>query len=116
MVETYQCEWQTTLNDPDRLALFRTAVNVPAAEENKRWQEICNIDEIPEQAGIGAHLGRKPIALFRFGKTVYALDDRGAGQPRERAVTRHPRRCGGGTGGDLAALQATYSSARRVSG
>ncbi|MCP5634701.1 nitrite reductase (NAD(P)H) small subunit, partial [Klebsiella pneumoniae] len=76
------CEWQTTLNDPDRLALFRTAVNVPAAEENKRWQEICNIDEIPEQAGIGAHLGRKPIALFRFGKTVYALDDR---EPGSRA-------------------------------
>lgn len=63
-------------------ALFRTAVNVPAAEENKRWQEICNIDEIPEQAGIGAHLGRKPIALFRFGKTVYALDDR---EPGSRA-------------------------------
>ncbi|MBD4517517.1 nitrite reductase (NAD(P)H), partial [Xanthomonas citri pv. citri] len=36
VVETYQCEWQTTLNDHDRLALFRTAVNVPAAEENKR--------------------------------------------------------------------------------
>ena len=82
VVETYQCEWQTTLNDPDRLALFRTAVNVPAAEENKRWQEICNIDEIPEQAGIGAHLGRKPIALFRFGKNVYALDDR---EPGSRA-------------------------------
>ena len=82
VVETYQCEWQTTLNDPDRLALFRTAVNVPAGEENKRWQEICNIDEIPEQAGIGAHLGRKPIALFRFGKTVYALDDR---EPGSRA-------------------------------
>ena len=82
VVETYQCEWQTTLNDPDRSALFRTAVNVPAAEENKRWQEICNIDEIPEQAGIGAHLGRKPIALFRFGKNVYALDDR---EPGSRA-------------------------------
>ena len=40
VVETYQCEWQTTLNDPDRLALFRTAVNVPAAAESKRWQEI----------------------------------------------------------------------------
>ena len=61
-------------------ALFRTAVNVPAAEENKRWQEICNIDEIPEQAGIGAHLGRKPIALLW--QNVYALDDR---EPGSRA-------------------------------
>jgi nitrite reductase (NADH) large subunit len=50
-------------------------VNDTAADESKRWQEICGIDDIPEQAGIGARLGRKPIALFRFGKTVYALDD-----------------------------------------
>ncbi|WP_368770623.1 nitrite reductase large subunit NirB [Enterobacter cloacae] len=79
VVETYHCEWQTTLNDPNRLALFRTAVNGPATEENKRWQEICGLDEIPEQAGIGARLGRKPIALFRFGKSVYALDDQEPG-------------------------------------
>lgn len=79
VLETYQCEWQTTLNDPNRLALFRTAVNGPATEENKRWQEICGLDEIPEQAGIGARLGRKPIALFRFGKSVYALDDQEPG-------------------------------------
>lgn len=79
VVETYQCEWQTTLNDPNRLALFRTAVNGTAAEESKRWQEICGLDEIPEQAGIGARLGRKPIALFRFGKSVYALDDQEPG-------------------------------------
>ena len=61
------------------LALFRTAVNDTAADQGKRWQEICGIDDIPEQAGIGARLGRKPIALFRFGKTVYALDDREPG-------------------------------------
>lgn len=76
VVETYQCEWQTTLNDPNRLALFRTAVNDTAAEQGKRWQEICGIEDIPEQAGIGARLGHNAIALFRFGKTVYALDDR----------------------------------------
>lgn len=75
VVETYQCEWQTTLNDPSRLALFRTEVNRQPVEENKRWQAVCAIDEIPEQAGIGARLGRKPIALFRFGQSVYALDD-----------------------------------------
>ena len=54
VVETYQCEWQTTLNDPNRLVLFRTAVNVAPSDESKRWQEICGIDDIPEQAGIGA--------------------------------------------------------------
>ncbi|MBM3072903.1 nitrite reductase large subunit NirB [Lelliottia sp. RWM.1] len=78
VVETYQCEWQTTLNDPDRLALFRSEVNSTQTDD-KRWQEICAIDEIPEQAGIGARLGRKHIALFRFGKAVYALDDQEPG-------------------------------------
>jgi len=79
IVETYQCEWQTTLNDPDRLALFRTGVNRQPTDETKRWQAICTVDDIPEQAGIGARLGRKPIALFRFGTSVYALDDREPG-------------------------------------
>ncbi len=104
VVETYQCEWQTTLNDPDRSALFRTAVNVPAAAESKRWQEICGINDIPEQAGIGARLGRKPIALFRFGTSVYATGRHGAGQQRERAFARHPWRCSGRAGGDFPAL------------
>lgn len=75
VVETYQCEWQTTLADPNRLALFRSHVNPPANAEIKRWQEICDLDAIPEQAGIGAHLGDQQIALFRFDKRVYALED-----------------------------------------
>lgn len=75
IVDTYQCEWQTTLADPNRLALFRTRVNAPVTEGFKRWREICAVDEIPEHAGIGAHLGEQQIALFRFGKAVYALED-----------------------------------------
>ncbi|MHA0999196.1 nitrite reductase large subunit NirB [Leclercia pneumoniae] len=75
VVDTYQCEWQTTLADPHRLALFRSQVNEAAPVQHKRWQAICGIDEIPEQAGIGARLGEQQIALFRFGKAVYALDD-----------------------------------------
>lgn len=75
VVETYQCEWQTTLADPNRLALFRTRVNAPATTGQPRWQAICDLEEIPEQAGIGAHLGEQPVALFRFGTSVYALED-----------------------------------------
>ncbi|AUJ81290.1 nitrite reductase (NAD(P)H) small subunit [Enterobacter cancerogenus] len=82
VVDTYQCEWQTTLSDPNRLALFRTEVNSQPTDENKRWQAICGLEDIPEQAGIGARLGRKSIALFRFGQSVYALDDR---EPGSRA-------------------------------
>ncbi len=79
IVESYQCEWQTTLADPGRLALFRSEVNEPAPASNRRWQAICAIEEIPEQAGIGARLGEQQIALFRFGKTIYALEDREPG-------------------------------------
>ncbi|WP_312134099.1 nitrite reductase large subunit NirB, partial [Leclercia sp.] len=77
VVDTYQCEWQTTLQDPGRLAQFRTLDVAPASA--KRWQDICTLDEIPEQAGIGARLGTQPIALFRFGKAIYALEDREPG-------------------------------------
>lgn len=79
VIGSYQCEWQTTLADPGRLALFRTSVNGDAPAQASRWQAICGLDEIPEQAGIGARLGGLPIALFRFGKAVYALDDREPG-------------------------------------
>jgi nitrite reductase (NADH) large subunit len=100
VVESYQCEWRTTLNDPDRVALFRSYVNSdkpdeavhrePLREQPQRapapvwqegststrpWQAICTLDEIPEQAGIGARLGERQIALFRFGDAVYALDN-----------------------------------------
>jgi len=77
VVDTYQCEWQTTLQDPGRLAQFRTLDAQPAA--TKRWQAVCNLAEIPEEAGIGARLGEQHIALFRFGKSVYALEDREPG-------------------------------------
>ncbi len=104
VVDSYQCEWQTTLNSPDRMALFRSYVNSDTPDEavhretvreqpqlagNVEWQEgavsprpwqaICRLEEIPEQAGIGARLGERQIALFRFGDAVYALDNREPG-------------------------------------
>ncbi|MFK3707117.1 nitrite reductase large subunit NirB [Klebsiella sp. NPDC088457] len=100
VVASYQCEWQTTLNDPQRLALFRSYVNSEqpdeavqrqtlrgqpqliaaspnhdAAPSNRPWQAICDLESIPAQAGIGARLGERQIALFRFGEQVYALDN-----------------------------------------
>ncbi|MEQ4939681.1 nitrite reductase (NAD(P)H), partial [Proteus terrae] len=33
IVDSYQCEWQTTLNDPQRLALFRSFVNSDQPDE-----------------------------------------------------------------------------------
>lgn len=104
VIDSYQCEWQTTLNDPQRLALFRSFVNsdspdeavarqpvrgqlqlAPVAElpvlaaSNKPWQAVCAVEAIPAQAGIGARLGEMQIALFRLNDKVYALDNQEPG-------------------------------------
>lgn len=104
VVDSYQCEWQTTLNDPQRLALFRSFVNSDTPDEavqrqavrgqpqlavvaelpslpgsRKPWQAICSLEDIPPQAGIGARLGDMQIALFRLNDKVYALDNQEPG-------------------------------------
>ncbi|MEI2264819.1 nitrite reductase large subunit NirB [Erwinia sp. CGal63] len=101
---SYQCEWQTTLASPDRLALFRPTLNSDLPDESVQWRqvrgqiapadlplseraapieetwtEICSLEDIPPQAGIGARLGQRRIALFRLNDRVYALDDREPG-------------------------------------
>lgn len=73
VVDSYQCEWQTTLVSPDRVALFRRSVN--EVQPTSLWNAVCQIEDIPPQAGIGARLGSQPIALFRLDDKVYALDD-----------------------------------------
>lgn len=73
VVDSYQCEWQTTLANPDRLALFRRSVN--DVQPLSAWNAVCQLDAIPPQAGIGARVGTQPIALFRLDDRVFALDD-----------------------------------------
>ena len=104
VVESYQCEWQTTLQDPSRRALFTPTVNSNEPDETLRyvqvrgqrqpaaanaipvmhlpaepWSRVCDLDSLPLQAGIGARLGSERIALFRFGDELYALEDREPG-------------------------------------
>ena len=104
VVASYQCEWQTTLADPSRRALFTAAVNSdrpdetlhydqvreqrqPAAQSHipllqlpaEPWSALCDFTAVPPQAGIGARLGSERIALFRFGDALYALEDREPG-------------------------------------
>ncbi|WP_428945966.1 nitrite reductase large subunit NirB [Pantoea sp. FN060301] len=104
VVGSYQCEWQTTLDSPERLALFRPTLNSDQPDETVRWEQVrgqirpataplpaasahplvswtalCDLDAIPPQAGIGARLGAQRIALFRLNEQVYALDDREPG-------------------------------------
>ncbi|WLI77378.1 nitrite reductase large subunit NirB [Kosakonia sp. H02] len=96
VVESYQCEWQTTLADPDRLALFRPFVNsnqpdegvvmvqerqqirpatpaeraaLPPVKVNQLaqgWVEICPLTAIPANAGMAARLANQQIALFHL--------------------------------------------------
>lgn len=97
VVDSYQCEWQTTLADPQRLKLFSPFVNSekpdeavawqpergqrrPATVEERgqvitvqqrdaregRWEEVCALAAIPEQAGIAARVAGQQIALFHL--------------------------------------------------
>lgn len=101
VVDAYQCEWQTTLADPSRLALFTPTVNSDRPDETlhysrvrgqrqpeavtdrpllpppaEPWSAVCTLEAIPQQAGIGARLGSERVALFRFGDALFALEDR----------------------------------------
>ncbi|VTP69216.1 Nitrite reductase [NAD(P)H] small subunit [Leclercia adecarboxylata] len=82
----------------------------------KRWQAVCTLDEIPQEAGIGARLGGQHIALFRFGKAVYALEDREPGG----SVSVLSRGILGDAGGEPVvispAVQNTHPPARRTAG
>ncbi|WP_407654833.1 nitrite reductase large subunit NirB [Brenneria populi] len=93
VADAYQCEWKTTLESPDRLALFRAFLNSdspdesvvmvpargqirPAREHEKpqtqaallpqeaEWVRIGALRDIPANAGMAARLGRQQIALF----------------------------------------------------
>ncbi|OON41500.1 nitrite reductase large subunit [Izhakiella australiensis] len=105
VVDAYQCEWKTTLDNPDRRALFHTAVNSQQQDETLQrqpergqlrpateyraltttqqpsvgWHTLCDLESIPPQAGIGARLAGERIALFRLDGDVFALQDQEPG-------------------------------------
>jgi len=94
VVETYQCEWKTTLDNPQHRKLFRAFLNSdrpdeavvmvpergqlrPAVANEKRrvartsdlkdeWLSVGPLADIPVDAGIAARLGEQQIALFRL--------------------------------------------------
>ena len=100
VVDRYQCEWRSTLQDASRRALFTATVNSQQPDETlnyvlvrgqrqpatldiipvttlpaEPWSAICNSEAIPPGAGIGARLGTQRVALFRLGEAIYALED-----------------------------------------
>ncbi len=96
IVDTYQCEWQTTLDDPRSRQLFRAFINsdqpdeavvmVPergqirpaelsekpgvtvCEEPAEEWVTVGRLDDIPPDTGRAARLGRQQIAVFRLGE------------------------------------------------
>ncbi len=106
IVDSYQCEWQTTLNDPQRLALFRSFVNSDQPDEavqrrdlrgqpqplltetlpegelpSRPWQAVCDLDAIPAQAEDRRPLRGAadcPVPLRRAGSTPSTTASRAA--------------------------------------
>ncbi|BCQ37311.1 nitrite reductase (plasmid) [Erwinia rhapontici] len=136
VVDSYQCEWRTTLESPDRLALFRSTLNSSLPDETVQWQQergqirpsdapltivqdatplpwtdICRLDEIPAQAGIGARIGTQRIALFRLNDRVFVLDDN---EPGTRASVLS-RGILGDAGGEPMVISPLYKQRFRLS-
>lgn len=44
-------------------------------EEHRRWQSVCELDELLPQTGICAWLDGRQIAIFRVDERVYAIDN-----------------------------------------
>ncbi|MGY5955681.1 nitrite reductase large subunit NirB [Kosakonia sp. BK9b] len=95
VVASYQCEWKTTLDDPQNRLLFRGFLNSsrpdeavvmveergqirPATAEEKprqpqesdlpgnEWVHMGALADIPANAGMAARLGQQQIALFHL--------------------------------------------------
>lgn len=96
VVDTYQCEWKTTLEQPESRRLFRAFINSdqpdetvvmvpergqirPALPEEKsvvtsvspvadRWVTVGTLADIPVNTGMAARLGAQQIAVFHLGE------------------------------------------------
>ena len=78
-VDTYECEWKATLDDPERLAHFIEFVNAAgrelragvghrarAAGAGMSWPGIARFDSLPVDRGVAALVGEHPVAVFRL--------------------------------------------------
>ncbi|WP_226068891.1 nitrite reductase large subunit NirB [Dickeya zeae] len=95
VIDSYQCEWQTTLAHDENRALFRAFLNSdtpdeavvmvpergqirPARPEEKKpitvsetlgadgWQCVGFLSDIPANAGMAARVGHRQVALFHL--------------------------------------------------
>ncbi len=92
VVDSYQCEWQTTLNDPQRLALFRSYVNSDEADEAVQRQILRGQPQLVAPQGLGqpAPAVAAVAGDLRSGRDPAAGGDRRA--PRRAANCAVPLR------------------------
>ena len=94
-VDTYECEWKATLDDPERLAHFVEFVNAPDVHSEPGLDQrarpagagmsvdtsthvgpsSCRLDELRVDRGVAALVDSVPVAVFRLADgSVAAID------------------------------------------
>jgi len=82
-VETYECEWKATIDDPARVARFRTFLNEdgadPSAVKNPgpgQWVDVCAVEALVPGRGECVLVGEDQVALFRLSDgSLFALSN-----------------------------------------
>lgn len=82
VTDTYQCEWKTVTESPDKRVQFRSLVrrldthDTPSASG---WHRLCSSADLVAEAGVAVRIDQHEIALFYLPDLptpVYALDNR----------------------------------------
>jgi len=82
IADTYQCEWKTVTESPEKRVQFRSLVrridthDIPGASG---WHRLCSSADLVAEAGVAARIDEHEIALFYLPDLptqIYALDNR----------------------------------------
>ena len=122
-VDTYECEWKATVEDPARVAKFRSFINAMTLLvcdgqspylESRHVDRVCAFDDLLPDRGSCALVGRSRWRCFvspgRAPSTPFRTRPV---QRRVRDVARHRRVAGRRREGGVADLQADVRSAHR---
>jgi nitrite reductase (NADH) large subunit len=70
-VETYECEWKATIEDPARVQRFRSFINSDGGDP-----DVCAVDDLIPGRGACALIGSSQVAVFRVDGEVFAVGNR----------------------------------------
>ncbi|WP_206668703.1 nitrite reductase large subunit NirB [Lacisediminimonas profundi] len=82
VVDTFQCEWKTAIDTPQKRQQFRSLVNLDSGAHGVShapgWQPVCSVDDLVADAGVAALIDGRQVAIFYLpGQAVqaYAIDN-----------------------------------------